>query len=129
MVQRLLLDTHVLIWALEENERLGRSLTDTITDCRNDVFVSVVSAWEIAIKRSTGKIQSPDNLAGAVEGLGFAQLPVTFYHAEQAGSLPLIHRDPFDRMLIARAQAEGLVLVTNDAKIGRYGVRTMAAQA
>ncbi len=128
MVQRLLLDTHVLLWALDEDTaRLGRPLTDLLTDERNDVFVSVVTALEIAIKRSVGKLEAPNDLAGAVEELGFTQLGVTFFHAEQVGVLPLHHRDPFDRILIAQAQAEGLVLVTNDANIRRYGVPTLQA--
>ncbi len=88
-----------------------------------------MTIWEVAIKRAAGKLRAPENLAVYVERFRLEELPITIFHGEQAGSLPLIHRDPFDRMLIAQAQAEGLVLVTNDAKIGRYGVRTMAAQA
>ena len=129
MVQRLLLDTHVLLWALEDNGRLGQSLEGTLTDDSNHVFVSVVSAWGIAIKRSLGKLQAPDDLAGAVEEMGFDQILITFFHVGQAANLPLLHRDPFDRMLIAQAQAEGLVLVTDDPDIRRYGVHTIAAQA
>ena len=128
--RRLILDTHVLIWALEENERaLGQTLSDTLIDRANDIFVSVVTAWEMAIKRSVGKLQTPDDLPGALEELGFTQLLVNFDHARQAGMRPLIHRDPFDRMLIAQAQAEGLTLVTIDANIQRYAVPTMPARS
>ena len=74
-----------------------------------------------------GRITAPENLAALVAERGFTHLPLTFHHAEQAGSLPMHHRDPFDRFLIAQAQAEGLVLVTRDARIPLYGVRTLAA--
>ena len=68
-----------------------------------------------------------DNLTTTVEDVGFAQLPIALFHAEQAGNLPMHHKDPFDRMLVAQAQAEGLIIVTKDGNIPRYGVRTMAA--
>ena len=91
----------------------------------NPVFISAASGWEIAIKRQLGKLSAPDNLDAAVEAEGFAHLPITFFHGEQAGLLPGHHRDPFDRMLVAQAQAqaEGLVIVTADPKIGLYGIR------
>ena len=127
MVQRFLLDTHTLIWALDGGERLGAAVNDAITDPDNAVFVSVVSAWEMAIKRAIGKLDTPDDLAGAVAALGFVELLVTFQHAERAGRLPLLHRDPFDRMLVAQAQAENLTLITGDASIARYAVPTRSA--
>ncbi len=126
-MQRLLLDTHVLLWALEDSPELGNNARKAVVDRRNEVFVSAANVWEIAIKRSLGKLRSPDNLTTKVEEMGLAQLPITLFHAEQAGNLPMHHKDPFDRMLVAQAQAEGLVIVTEDERIPRYGVRTMAA--
>ena len=122
---RLLLDTHVLLWALEDSQALSVDARRSIADTRNEVFVSAVSIWEMEIKRSLGKLRAPDNLADTVQEAGFAALPITLAHAEQAGMLPPHHRDPFDRMLVAQALAEGLVVVTDDALIPKYGVRTM----
>jgi len=124
---RLLLDTHAFLWWLADAPELGDSARKAIGDERNDVFVSAATGWEIAIKRAVGKLQAPENLDAMVEESGFSHLPITFFHAEQAGALPMHHRDPFDRMLIAQAQAEGLVIVTRDPNIPRYGVRTLDA--
>ena len=124
---RLLLDTHVLLWSLAEPPRLRDRARDAIENADNDVFVSAITAWEITVKRAKGRLIAPDNLSAIVEEKGFTHLPLTFHHAEQAGSLPMHHRDPFDRFLVAQAQVEGLVLVTRDARIPLYGIRTMAA--
>ena len=126
-MQRLLLDTHVLLWCLSAASKLTDDARAAIIDPRNDVFVSAVTAWEIVVKRAKGRVTAPDNLLAVVEARGFTQLPLTFQHAEQAGNLPMHHRDPFDRFLVAQAQAEGLILVTRDARIPLYGVRTMTA--
>ena len=126
-MQRLLLDTHVFVWSLSKVAELADNARAAIADPRNDVFVSAITGWEISVKRAKGRIRAPDNLEALVTERGFAHLPLTFHHAEQAGNLPMHHRDPFDRFLIAQAQAEGLVLVTRDARIPLYGVRTMAA--
>lgn len=123
-----MIDTHVLLWALGAEHMLRNDVRRSLTDPRNDVFVSAVCVWEIAIKRALGKLRAPDHLAASVEAAGFSELPVTFVHAEQAGSLPEFHGDPFDRMLVAQAQVEGLTLVTADANILQYPVRTMAAR-
>lgn len=124
---RLLLDTHAFLWWLADAPQLGDSARKAIGDERNDVFVSAATGWEIAIKRAVGKLQAPENLDAMLEESGFSHLPITFFHGEQAGALPMHHRDPFDRMLIAQAQAEGLVIVTRDPYIPRYGVRTLDA--
>ena len=124
---RFLLDTHVLLWALAEPAKLAPPARSALEDARNEVLVSVVSAWEIAIKRALGKLDAPDDLEGAIRMQGFEPLLLTFHHAAQAGGLPPHHRDPFDRMLIAQAHAEGLILVTRDSNIPLYGVRTLAA--
>ena len=106
-MQRLLLDTHVLLWALEDSPELGEKARRAVIDPRNEVFVSAINVWEITIKRSLGKLRGLDNLTTTVEDTGFTQLPITLFHAEQAGNLPMHHRNPFDRMLVAQAQAEG----------------------
>ena len=126
-MQRLLLDTQALLLALADDPNLTPSARSAIADPANDVFVSAVSIWEIAIKRALGKLKAPGGIANLVEESGFQELVVTSFHAEQAGSLPMHHRDPFDRMLVAQAQAEGLSIVTSDRRIPLYGVRTLKA--
>lgn len=126
-MQRLLLDTHVFVWWLSAVSRLTEGARTAISDPRNEVFVSAVTAWEISVKRTKGQMTVPDNLSAIVEERGFTHLPLTFHHAEQAGVLPMHHRDPFDRFLIAQAQVEGLILITRDSRIPLYGIRTMAA--
>jgi len=86
------------------------------------VYVSAASVWEIEIKRSTGRLPAPADLAERALQEGFLALPITFEHARLAGRLPPVHRDPFDRMLVAQAQAEGMMLATADAALGAYGV-------
>ncbi len=126
-MMRLLLDTHALLWTLGDPTRLRREAREAIVDERNDVFVSAASAWEIAIKRALGKLVAPDDVEAGVSQQGFSPLHVTFHHARVAGALPRHHEDPFDRMLIAQAQSEGLTLVTRDARMAAYAVMTLAA--
>ena len=96
-MQRLLLDTHAFLWWVSEVSRLTAGARAAIADPRNDVFVSAVSGWEIAVKKAKGKLTAPDNLAAMVDTRGFTHLPLTYHHAEQAAVLPMHHRDPFDR--------------------------------
>ena len=124
---RLLLDTHVLLWVLSEPESLHPTARAAVKTTRNEVFVSAASGWEIALKRTLGKLEVPPVPESELRQAGFEVLAITFGHAERAGELPLHHRDPFDRMLIAQAQVEGLTLVTRDARIPAYGVATLAA--
>ena len=126
-MERFLLDTHALLWTLTEPRKLSKHARAALEDAQNDVFVSPVSVWEIAVKRALGKLRAPDNLEASIKEQGFTPLFLTFHHAEQAGALSPHHGDPFDRMLVAQAQAEGLILVTRDARIPLYGVRTMTA--
>ncbi len=127
-MKRLLLDTHVLLWWLSDDPRLGRATRQVISDPRNQVYISAVSTWEISIKKALGKLSAPDDMDAIVEEEDFDKLPITLFHGDQAGILPRHHKDPFDRMLIAQAQTEGLVIVTNDEEITRYGIRTMNAR-
>ena len=124
---RLLLDTHVFLWWCSGSKQLKKRIRNIIAEPDNEVFVSAASGYEIAIKRALGKIEIMNNLAAEVDKEGFTHLPITFFHAEQAGKLPLHHRDPFDRLLIAQAQAEGLTLVTRDADIPLYGIHVIKA--
>ena len=123
----LLLDTHVLIWALENNPTLSGKAKQAIITAGNMVFVSAVSVWEIRIKTRLGKIVTPDNLQEEISLHRFTPLNITFDHAELAGNLPDIHKDPFDRMLIAQATIERLKLVTRDSCIGKYDVDMIIA--
>lgn len=120
---RLLLDTHVLLWWLTDDRRLGAQARALIANADNSVYVSAASAWEISIKRALGKLRAPPGLDGTVEEAGFEKLAIGFQHAERAGALPSLHSDPFDRMLIAQALLEDLVLVTADKSFAEYGVQ------
>lgn len=124
-MRRLLLDTQVLLWWLVDDPRLGATTRAMIGDPRNTVFASAASAWQMSIKAQLGKLEVPDDLESVLEAEGFESLPITFFHGERAGALPPLHRDPFDRMLVAQAQAEGLDLVSGDTMVRRYGVRVL----
>jgi len=119
---RLLLDTHVLLWWLSGSPELDPVLRDAIAEPANLVYVSAVSIWEIEIKRALRKLQAPQNWSDVLTEESFRRLPVTWEHALRVSGLPPIHRDPFDRMLVAQALIEKLVLVTDDVTVKRYGV-------
>ncbi len=119
---RLLLDTHVFLWWNSADPRLPQHMRAQVADPAHQVFVSAASVWEIAIKRATGKLAFSQPVVPAIDGHGFSHLPIALEHAEWAGSLPALHRDPFDRILVAQAQMEGLTLVTVDEEILRYQV-------
>ncbi len=124
---KLVLDTHALLWALLEPGRLSPTAAEAITDGANEVFVSVISAWEIEIKRAKGKLPLPSTLKDSLSELRFRPLPVTLSHVFAVESLPRHHRDPFDRMLIAQAQLDGMTLVTADREIRHYPVAVLPA--
>lgn len=128
-MRRLLLDTHAFLWWLSDNPSLGAEARLLIGEPRNQVLVSAASIWEISIKQAKGMLEVPEDLEALVEDEGFTKLPISLFHGQQAGKLPEIHRDPFDRMLIAQAQAEGLELVTADGIIPRYGIRVVSARS
>ena len=123
----LLLDTHVLIWALENNPRLSDSAREAIVDGENLVFASAVSVWEISVKQAMGKLDVPDNLIEEIQIHRFTPLEINLQHARLAGRLPAIHKDPFDRMLIAQAILEKLTIVTRDQIINQYDVTVLRA--
>lgn len=117
----ILLDTHVALWWRENNPRLGAEARDAIASA-DIAYVSVVSAWEVAIKISAGKLRIPDSFEKGIEDSAFSKLPLTFAHAAALVELPMHHRDPFDRMLIVQAKQEDLTIVTADRKFERYDV-------
>jgi PIN domain nuclease of toxin-antitoxin system len=122
---RYLLDTHAAIWFLTGDEKLSNTVRRIMRDDSNLVYMSVVSAWELAIKIGIGKLRFPGNAAGFVNAAkinDIAILPIEAAHLTALEGLPLIHRDPFDRMLIATAQAERMTLITVDENIPRYDV-------
>lgn len=126
---RLLLDTSAFLWWLTEDERLGPQARSAMAISENGVFVSAVSAWEIAIKRSLGKLDLSGDIAAWIEAEEFAELPVGVAHALEAELLPLHHRDPFDRMLVAQSRHENMTLVTSDRAISQYDVQILPANA
>ncbi|MDP2290599.1 MAG: type II toxin-antitoxin system VapC family toxin [Actinomycetota bacterium] len=125
-MRRLLLDTHVALWALSTPNELAPHVRAALEDPRNEVVVSAASVWEVEIKRAIGKLDAPDGFGSACAGRGFDALEISFSHAEVAGALPLHHGDPFDRMLIAQALVEGLELVTKDPAFAQYGIQVVA---
>ena len=117
-----LLDTHVLLWWLAEPDRLSPEATGVIADGANSLFFSAAGAWEMAIKKTLGRIEYPGNLPEVLADSQIEPLPVTVAHALAVADLPLHHRDPFDRIQIAQARLEGLVIVTRDTEFGAYDV-------
>lgn len=123
----LLLDTHVLLWWLSDDRSLAKAARARIADPETVVFVSAVTAWEIAIKLGLGKLTAPDDLEDQVRHGGFLELPMTIADGLLAGALPHHHDDPFDRMLVAQAQRHGLSVVTRDRTFASYGVTVIPA--
>lgn len=128
---RLLLDTHVFLWTASEPEKIAEPARLAIANAENEVYVSAAVAWEITLKTALGKLKVPGDPAvwfpARVRSLGFAQLPILAEHALAVGALPDHHRDPFDRLLIAQAQLEGMHLVTRDPEIQKYPLNYVRA--
>jgi PIN domain nuclease of toxin-antitoxin system len=119
---RLLLDTHAALWWLRGDERFGEEAAGQLTDETNQVLLSAAVVWEVAIKRSLGRLEAPDGFAETLLGAGAQPLAVNLDHAAAVQSLPWHHRDPFDRMLIAQAALERATLVSRDDALRPYGV-------
>ena len=119
---KLLLDTHAALWWLTGDERFGDATADRLTDETNQVLLSSAVVWEVAIKRSLGKLQAPEAFAPTLLEAGAQPLPVSLDHAAAVELLPWHHRDPFDRMLVAQASIEGAALVSHDVALRPYGV-------
>lgn len=126
---RLLLDTHALLWWLEDDTKLSSAARQAIGDEANEVAVSAVSAFETALKHRVGKLPEVGHLARDFERIvadqGFIGLPVTLEHGRLAGDLPLVHKDPFDRLLIAQGLSDGLAIVSNERLFDGYGVQRL----
>lgn len=125
---RLLLDTHVFLWLLAEPERLGDHI-GSLQDPGNQLFLSAASSWEIAVKAQLGRLHLPDDpkryVPDRMRAIGAEPLPVQHTHALAVGELPPLHRDPFDRLLVAQARDLRLRIVTADSQIARYEVETL----
>jgi PIN domain nuclease of toxin-antitoxin system len=122
---RLLIDTHILLWADQRPRLIAPTLLAAMRDGTNEIVVSAATIWEIAIKRAIGKLRFDRPIVAAVLVLGFDILPVAGAHAEHAGGLPPHHSDPFDRLIIAQAYLEGMVVGTQDQLMRPYGVTTL----
>jgi len=119
---KLLLDTHAALWWLADDARVGRDAERELSDDTNRVLLSAAVIWEVAIKRSLGKLQAPADLAQTLLGAGAQPLPVTLDHAAAVEALPWHHRDPFDRILVSQALTEGAAIVSQDERLRPYGV-------
>jgi PIN domain nuclease of toxin-antitoxin system len=117
---RLLLDTHIFLWWCADDPQLTGPERKAIRDGANDVFLSAASVWEMTIKQSLGRLDIPEPASAAAARLGIQELPVAFAHAEATLRLPRLHRDPFDRLLLAQAAVEELTLVTHDPAVRAY---------
>ncbi len=124
---RLLLDAHTLLWATASSAKLQEAARDAISDLNNDVFVSIATAWELSIKSNIGKITLPPRFFEQIEQAGYQFLPISLEHIQHYQSLPLHHRDPFDRILVSQSLCDGLTLVTRDSQFAAYGLSTMTA--
>jgi len=124
---KVLLDTHFLLWWLEDAGELGDKGRRVIANPENLIFVSAATMWELRIKEGIGKLELPQNFAEVVANEQFESLSVTARHTEALLGLPMHHRDPFDRMLVAQARVEGLTILTLDPFIPLYDVDTLSA--
>lgn len=126
---RLLLDTHAFLWWTTEDPRIPSAVAEAVSEPSNEVFVSAVTVWELAIKWRLGRLEIADppetSISRGIAESRFEPLPITHRHALRVGVLPDLHRDPFDRMLVAQALAEECVLVTGDEAIARYPVERL----
>jgi len=123
---RFLLDTNIFIWWLEQGgEKLFTEETTLINDPSQDIYVSTITPWEITIKKQAGKIKSPSNFEEVINANNFNLLTIELTHIQELQKLPLLHKDPFDRMLIAQARVEEMTIITRDKKFTKYKVKTL----
>ena len=125
----LLLDTPIALWWLGDTPELPDTVREVVQDSDNVVYVSAATIWEIAIKRALGKLEIGDEYVSEIAAQGFVELPIRWEHAKRVEALPMLHRDPLDRVLIAQAQALGLTLVTTDGMIRKYSVNVLPLRA
>jgi len=122
-----LLDTHTLLWWLDNNPTLSPLAQEVIANPNNLILVSAVSAWEISIKKAIGKLEAPSDLSSAMKRNRFEPLPISIQNGLEAGALPNYHNDPFDRMLIAQALSHKLTIITRDDQFEQYNVSLLSA--
>jgi PIN domain nuclease of toxin-antitoxin system len=122
---RFLVDTHAMLWALGEPSALSSAAREAISDPANLVVVSSASLWECAIKASIGKLDLPEDFFDSIPEVGYEVLPIRISHLNVYRTLPVHHRDPFDRILVAQAKAEALTLITRDPEIAKYEVEIL----
>lgn len=126
---RFLLDTHALIWWVLDSDSLSKGARRAISEIGNEIYVSAATAWEIGTKFRLGKLPQAGSFVNrfgeSLLDLGFLDLPITIDHAQRAGLLPGSHKDPFDRLLIAQAQAENLIFISNEQLFDGYGIRRL----
>ncbi|HEV7721302.1 MAG TPA: type II toxin-antitoxin system VapC family toxin [Iamia sp.] len=123
-----LLDTHTFIWGQANDLRLGPATIEIMVDPSAPVYLSVASAWEMSIKAARGRLEVPDDLGAILDEAGFDVLTIDLRHTDEVRRLPLHHKDPFDRMLVAQARVEGLALVTSDPAMAAYDVDLIDAR-
>lgn len=124
---KLLLDTHVVLWWLATPEELSQPAQKAIAAASNEIYVSAASLWEMSIKQQLGKLALPACPIDVLESNGFIMLDIRAAHGWRAGELPSHHKDPFDRLLVAQADIESMVLVTRDVHIPKYGIPVLSA--
>ena len=122
---RLLIDSQAFLWWAEASPALGTAARNAIADPANEVLISIAALWELTIKQSSGRLTLPDDLETMVTRQSFSVLSVSFVHLRHIGTLPRVHRDPFDRMMIAQALAEGIPIATGDRIFSGYGVQVV----
>lgn len=126
---RVLFDTHAFLWWINDDKRLSSAARDVISDSQNEVFLSAASGWEIAIKAELGKLKMPTNLeqfiAQQLLDNAIDTLPIQLSHVLHVYTLPLLHRDPFDRLLVAQSQLENLPILTTESQIEQYAVQVI----
>ncbi|HEX9878131.1 MAG TPA: type II toxin-antitoxin system VapC family toxin [Gammaproteobacteria bacterium] len=120
-----LIDTQALLWAADDADRLGSEAVSILADPLNSVYISMGSLWEISIKASIGKLEIPESFFGQVFASGYLKLSLEVEHLQRYRELPLHHRDPFDRLLVAQAQVEGLRIISDDSALSGYEVETI----
>ena len=122
---RFLIDSHTFLWWRAGSPALSTTARNTIADPANEVLISIAALWELTIKESTGKLTFTPDLETMIADEGFWVLPITFVHLRRIGTLPRVHKDPFDRMMIAQALAEGIPIATGDPVFAGYGVQVV----
>ncbi len=122
---RYLLDTHMILWAATLDDKLPLHIFDELKNPENQVSYSVIAPWELAIKEAKGKLQLPDNFFNDLPNLGFDCLDISSKHIGELREIPKLHGDPFDRMLVAQAKAENMILVTGDKRLAEYPIKLL----